>query len=104
MWRIQWLRRFIRRRMKPIPIDRAQLWEQRLSIAYMFFAWNAFGIVCYMMYTGRSDWAKYHGLKDEMDDHLTPAQQWARTLNIQNARIVRVSGLTVQPDESDAEK
>lgn len=59
---LQWMRRWIRRSTKPIPVTKAEMWKRRLSIAYAFFAWNAIAIVGYSFYKGKGDWAAYHGL------------------------------------------
>ncbi|KAK4884419.1 hypothetical protein RN001_000690 [Aquatica leii] len=92
-FQLQWLRRFIRRHTSPIPEIRAAQWKQRLAIGYALLAWNAFGYVIYTMYKGKSDWAQFHNLKSEEELKMTPAQQWTRTLGIQDATVYRVSGL-----------
>lgn len=74
----KWLRNFVRRNTNPIPEYRAQRWRQRLSLAYILLAWNAFGLVCYMVYTGRNDWAKYYGYKSEEDASVPPCKQLFR--------------------------
>jgi len=74
MFSFKWLRRFVRRHTNPIPVDRAASVKQKLSFIYMMLAWNAFGIVCYMIYTGRGDWAKYYGYKSEADSLLPPGK------------------------------
>lgn len=70
--KLNWLRRLVRRNTSPIPFDRASKYKERLSIAYMLLAWNAFGMVCYMVFTGRSDWAKYYGYKSEEEAMMSP--------------------------------
>ncbi|XP_044728919.1 uncharacterized protein LOC123292358 [Chrysoperla carnea] len=95
MFRIQWLRRLIRRNTKPIPVQSAQVWKNRLSVIYALVAWNAFGCVLYMIYQGKKDWADYYGYKSDEDKQLSPGKQWAKTLGIPNAQIVRIKGLTV---------
>lgn len=75
---ILWLRRFIRRHTKPIPEGTAHIWKQRLSFGYVFLAWNAFGFVVYMMYTGKHDWAAYHGLKSKEELEMTPGKEKKR--------------------------
>ncbi|KAK9880521.1 hypothetical protein WA026_011760 [Henosepilachna vigintioctopunctata] len=95
MFRFKFLRNIIRRHTRPIPEDNASKWKRRLSLAYMILAWNAFGLVCYQIYIGKSDWAEYHGLKTEEELQLTPAQSWAKTLGIKNAQVIRISGLNV---------
>lgn len=72
LFRILWLRRFIRKNTNPIPIDRAEAWRKRLSFMYMLIGWNAFGFVCYMCFTGKKDWAKYYGVISE-DEAKMPA-------------------------------
>ncbi|KAJ8924414.1 hypothetical protein NQ315_007210 [Exocentrus adspersus] len=99
LFRILWLRRWIRRKTNPIPVDRADLWKKRLSVGYMLVAWNAFGLVCYMVYKGKSDWAKYYGLKSEEELSISPGKQWAKILGIQNAKVYKVSGLNVTSED-----
>jgi hypothetical protein len=70
----RWLRRLIRRHTKPIPVDRALSVKKTLSLVYMLLAWNAFGMVCYMVYTGRGDWARFYGYKSEIDASLSPGK------------------------------
>ncbi|XP_067637437.1 uncharacterized protein [Eurosta solidaginis] len=94
LFQMKWLRRFVRRNTNPIPEDRAALWKERLSIAYALLAWNAFGFVCYMMYTGRADWPRYYGYKTEEEANLTPAQHFSSTLNVTKGKIIRYSGFT----------
>lgn len=74
MFYFKWLRRFIRRHTNPIPVDRAATVKKTLSVAYMLLAWNAFGFVCYMIYTGRGDWAKYYGYKSEAEASIPPGK------------------------------
>lgn len=71
-FQFKWLRKLVRRNMRPIEYTHALAWRDRLSIAYAVVAWNAFGMVCYMVYTGRNDWAKFHGLKTAEDDLMSP--------------------------------
>ncbi|XP_059616347.1 uncharacterized protein LOC132261520 [Phlebotomus argentipes] len=91
LFRFNWLRRLIRRNTRPIAHNTAETWRNRLSLTYMFLAWNAMGVVCYAIYNGKLDWAKYHGLKEE-NEHLTQAERFAHTLNAKNATIIRFSG------------
>lgn len=72
LFNFPWLRRFIRRHTRPIEVHKASLWKNRLSVAYAILAWNAFGVVCYCIATGKADWAKYHGLVSEEEDRRTP--------------------------------
>ncbi|EAA10573.3 AGAP004627-PA [Anopheles gambiae str. PEST] len=90
----RWLRRWIRRRTNPIALDRAHLWKSRLSLFYAVVAWNAFGGVCYMIYTGRNDWAKFYGYKTDEEAQLPQAIRFAKQLNLPNAKVVKLSGLT----------
>ncbi|XP_059053304.1 uncharacterized protein LOC131847691 [Achroia grisella] len=96
----KWWHRFVRRRTKPIPVDQAILWKRRLSIAYGFVAWNAFGFVVYSAYKGKADWAHYYGLKTDEEKSLPPGQAWANTLGIKNAKVYRISGFQ-KVDEYD---
>lgn len=127
LFRFPWLRRFVRRNTNPIPQDKAYLWKNRLSLAYMLICWNAFGLVCYMFYQGKGDWAKYYGLKSEEELKMTPgkyllkhkihkikaclfvAQKWTKTLGIRDATVYSVKGLNVEKynihnDDEDFEK
>ncbi|CAK1583654.1 unnamed protein product [Parnassius mnemosyne] len=88
----KWFYKFIRRRTKPIPADEAFLWKRRLSLAYGFIAWNAFGLLVYSIYQGKADWAHYYGLKSDEEQAIPPAQAWAKTLGIKNAKVYRISG------------
>ncbi|KAM8721133.1 hypothetical protein ACLKA7_007067 [Drosophila subpalustris] len=95
LFEMKWLRRFVRRHTHPIPEHRADLWKRRLSIGYAILAWQAFGLVCYMVYTGRNDYAKYYGYKSEEELALSPAQQFAKHINVEGTgKIIRISGLT----------
>lgn len=76
MFRIQWLRRLIRRNTKPIPVQSAQVWKNRLSVIYALVAWNAFGCVLYMIYKGKKDWADYYGYKSDEDKQLSPGRNY----------------------------
>ncbi|XP_055541274.1 uncharacterized protein LOC129727443 [Wyeomyia smithii] len=90
----RWLRRWIRRRMNPMPINRAALWKGRLSILYGLLAWNALGFVAYQIYNGKNDWAKYYGYKTEEDAALPQAYRIAKQLNVQNARVMKFAGVS----------
>lgn len=72
LFKFLWLRRFIRKHTNPIREDRATIVKQRLSFVYMLIGWNVFGFVCYMVYTGRGDWAKYYGYKSEAEAKMPP--------------------------------
>ncbi|XP_016938901.2 uncharacterized protein [Drosophila suzukii] len=93
LFEMKWLRRWVRRNTNPIPEHRAELWKRRLSIGYAVLAWQAFGLVCYMVYTGRNDWAKFYGYKTEEELALSPAQQFAKHLKVEGTgKIIRFSG------------
>lgn len=81
LFQMRWLRRLVRRNTNPIPMDKATVWKNRLSIFYMLVSWNAFGLVCYMVYSGKNDWAKYHGLKTEEDEKLGPGIRYLINTN-----------------------
>lgn len=68
----KWFYKYIRRRTNPIAEDKAIRWKRRLSIAYGLIAWNAFGLVMYMVYKGKSDWAHYYGLKSDDEKQMAP--------------------------------
>ncbi|EDW07553.1 uncharacterized protein LOC6584582 [Drosophila mojavensis] len=109
LFQMKWLRRFVRRHTNPIPEQRAEMWKRRLSIGYAILAWQAFGFVCYMVYTGRNDWAKYYGYKTEEEMALSPAQQYARHIRAEGTgKILRFSGFTkveeVPYDSKDVER
>lgn len=95
LFEMKWLRRFVRRHTNPIPEHRADLWKRRLSIGYAILAWQAFGLVCYMVYTGRNDWAKFYGYKTEEELALSPAQQFAKHIKVEGTgKIIRISGFS----------
>lgn len=71
--RVPWLRRLVRRHTNQIPEERAASMKQKLSFLYMFLAWNAFGMVAYAAYKGKSNWAVHHGLESESDSPGTCA-------------------------------
>ncbi|XP_023169320.1 uncharacterized protein LOC111598346 [Drosophila hydei] len=95
LFQMKWLRRFVRRHTNPIPEQRADMWKRRLSIGYAILAWQAFGMVCYMVYTGRNDWAQYYGYKSEEDMALSPSQQFAKHIRVEGTgKIIRFSGFS----------
>ncbi|KAG5864189.1 hypothetical protein JTB14_031638 [Gonioctena quinquepunctata] len=102
--RFLWLRRFIRNNTAPIPENRAALWKSRLSLVYMLVSWNAFGLVAYMCYKGKSDWAKYYGLKTEEELRTSPGHQWAKTLGIDNAAVYKLSGFKFEKVDKETTK
>lgn len=57
--------------MRPMGVQEAGRWKSRLSVIYAVLAWNAFGVVCYCIATGKADWAKFHGLVSEEEAALT---------------------------------
>ncbi|XP_037935538.1 uncharacterized protein LOC119669631 [Teleopsis dalmanni] len=94
LFEIKWLRRLIRHKTSPIPAENAALWKRRLSIGYALLAWQAFGLVLYMVYSGRNDWPKYYGLKTDEEIELTPAQEFSKKLNVTKGKIIRYSGFS----------
>jgi hypothetical protein len=70
----KWLRHLIRRHTSHIPVNKASSIKKKLSVVYMLLSWNAFGVVCYMIYTGRADWARYYGYKSEADALIPPGK------------------------------
>lgn len=57
LFKFKWLRKFVRKRTNPIPMNVAEKYKQRLSIVYAFLAWNAFGFVMFSVFKGKVDWA-----------------------------------------------
>lgn len=45
----RWWHRYVRMVTKPKPQHVAEKWYKKLSVLYMFFAWNAAGLVIYKM-------------------------------------------------------
>lgn len=76
LFRLLWLKRLIRRNTKPIAPVTAETWKRRLAVAYAIFAWNAFGVVVFLICTGKGDWAKYFGLKSNNELELTPGKSF----------------------------
>lgn len=118
LFRLLWLRRFVRRHTRPMPLDTAARNKQRLSILYMFFAWNAVGFIAYSALTkGKTNWAVFHKLEEEQDSpgmfihqqldfrltDLVSAQSYAKLLKIDNARVIRISGIRKE-DEYEIER
>lgn len=94
LFQMKWLRRLVRRNTNPIPELQAAVWKRRLSVAYAVVAWNAFGFVCYMVFSGRSDWAQYYGYKTEDEKKESQAVQFSKRLNVEKGKIIRYSGFT----------
>lgn len=94
LFRFDWFYRIVRRNTKPIPSETALIWKKRLSVAYAIIAWNAFGVVLYMMFTDRADWPSYYGLKTDEERDKRPAVYFAETLGIQKATILSFKGFT----------
>ncbi|XP_005177330.1 uncharacterized protein LOC101901345 [Musca domestica] len=92
LFQMKWLRRLVRQNTKPIPELEAALWKRRLSVVYALLAWNAFGFVCYMAFSGKSDWAHYHGLKSDEEKEESQAVQFSKRLNVEKGKIIRYSG------------
>lgn len=67
-----WVRKFIRNNTKPIPAAKAEAVKKGLSIFYNLLAWNALGFVLYACFSGKADWAQYHGLTDEKENDVSP--------------------------------
>lgn len=78
LFRFQWLRRFVRKHTNYIPEESASLWKARLSVVYMLLSWNAFGLVVYMIYKGKNDWAQPY--KSESELNLTPGTKYIEKL------------------------
>jgi len=85
----RWVRRWVRRSSKPIPLPVADQWKRRLSIAYGILAWNALAVVFYSCYQGKRDWATFHGLDTEGG---SPAEQFSRRMDIKKAKVIRFGG------------
>ncbi|XP_037826342.1 uncharacterized protein LOC119614275 [Lucilia sericata] len=102
LFQMKWLRRLVRRNTNPIPELQAALWKRRLSLMYAVVAWNAFGFVCYMAFTGRSDWAHYYGYKTDEEKQESQAVQFSKRLNVEKGKIIRYKGFTkVEEKEFD---
>ncbi|XP_075155663.1 uncharacterized protein LOC142229016 [Haematobia irritans] len=92
LFQMKWLRRLVRKNTNPIPEVDALRWKRRLSLAYAVLAWNAFGFVCYMAFTGKSDWAHYYGYKTDEEKSESQAVQFSKRLNVEKGKIIRYSG------------
>ncbi|XP_013103227.1 uncharacterized protein LOC106084224 [Stomoxys calcitrans] len=92
LFQMKWLRRLVRQNTKPIPEVEALKWKRRLSLMYALVAWNAFGFVCYMAFTGKGDWAHYYGYKSDEEKHESQALQFSKRLNVEKGKIIRYSG------------
>ncbi|KAK9500729.1 hypothetical protein O3M35_001935 [Rhynocoris fuscipes] len=94
LFNFRWFRRFVRRHTTPIPEQVALDWKAKLSLAYMFIAWNAAGVVLYMCFKGKADWPKYYGLKTDEEANKKPAVYFAELLGIKKAHVISYSGFT----------
>lgn len=90
IFNFKWLRNVVRKNSNPIEYAKAIFWKEKLSIGYMLVAWNAFGLVCYMVYSGRADWAKYYGVKSEEDMRLSPGKIAARFHSVNRTLLTNV--------------
>ncbi|KAK7085689.1 hypothetical protein SK128_028564 [Halocaridina rubra] len=80
----RWLRRIIRRSTHPVPEVRAHFLKWRLSLLYVFFAWNLCGVVLYKVYIGK--------IKNE-DSGVSQGRQFAELFKAENVTLVRMKGL-----------
>nr|CAH0099339.1 unnamed protein product [Daphnia galeata] len=83
----RWIRRLVRSRSSPIPIDRAELWEKRLSFAYFFCAWNLMAYMGYAYYNAEKLGIKY-------DSEETLAEKMVRRSGMHNVTIYKVNNLS----------
>jgi len=82
--------------MTPMPGEMAQTWHRRLTLLYIFFAWNAGGLALYGYLKDRQDETK---IQDKTNAHY-----WGRTLGINHAKIVKVSPQGIETYDFDREK
>ncbi|CAL8099432.1 unnamed protein product [Orchesella dallaii] len=86
----RFIRRWIRRRMHPMAEESALSTKQKLSYAYIFFAWNAFALVIWQLSKGNKYWPVTQGLAKKEDFELDrPAYGWAKALKIEKAEVYR---------------
>lgn len=71
---MRWIRRWLRRNMKPIDEYDAMEWKKKISFLYAFLAWNTVGIVAYHVYNKKYDWAAYYGLKLDEEINQSPGK------------------------------
>ncbi|XP_015591141.1 uncharacterized protein LOC107265814 [Cephus cinctus] len=82
MFRYRWFHRIIRRNTKPISEEKALLWKKRLNLVYIFVTWNTVGLL--LLKWSNSD-----------TKEISSAKSFAKLLNIEEAQVIRVSGLKV---------
>ncbi|XP_046447933.1 uncharacterized protein LOC124196763 [Daphnia pulex] len=85
----RWIRRWVRSRSSPIPVDKAELWEKRIAFAYFFFAWNLLAVVGYQYLN-----ADKLGIK--IDTEETLAEKLIRKANMQNVTFYRMKNLSYE--------
>lgn len=81
----KFIRRIVRRHTNQIPEVRALSMRRKLSYGYAFIAWNLFGLVAYMIYTGRIK---------KTDSDLSQAREFAKLLKKENVVLYRIEGVT----------
>lgn len=72
--RLQFIRRFFRRIMKPMTIKEAEDKKAFLAKAYFLFSLGAFGTVLYQVRQGRLNWLEAEGLIPEEETKLSPGE------------------------------
>lgn len=86
----RFIRRFIRRKTARMPEAKALEIKEKLSIAYAFVAWNLFGYMAYMVYSGR--WTKQE--KEDKEPELSTGRHFAKLLKLRNVELTHVHGLS----------
>ncbi|XP_059485623.1 uncharacterized protein LOC132202625 [Neocloeon triangulifer] len=79
----RWLRKLIRRRMNPVPVSKAISTRDKLSLFYMFVAWNVFFVAGYHFYT-----------KGRVDKGENTGKAWAQYLGLRNVTIHKYQGFS----------
>ncbi|CAG7834465.1 unnamed protein product [Allacma fusca] len=100
----RFLRRLVRRHMKPVEERKAWTWKERLSMVYALAAWNAGGFVVYQIFTGNKHWPTTAGITRPEDDSIAPSAYYANLLGINKAKVVSIHGFHVKHGEYDATK
>ncbi|KAI9549851.1 hypothetical protein GHT06_001558 [Daphnia sinensis] len=86
----RWIKRWVRSRSSPIPLEKAEVWERRFAFAYFFAAWNLLAYLGYNYYKNKNMGSKF------IEDGETLAEKMVRRANMQNVTIYRMNNLSYE--------
>ncbi|XP_033217301.1 uncharacterized protein LOC117173042 [Belonocnema kinseyi] len=82
MFGLNWLKPILRRKMKPIPQDRAKKALSTLTLTYVFLGWNFVSLLLYLTW------------KKSIPEGPEKVRKYAEVLNIDHAHVIKFSGLS----------